>query len=747
MALLQQHTRAPSSASCADSPATTAERPSASARIGGLKLRFVQTLALAFVTLICVGCGASTHRGTTAAGVQALPPLTDDQYLDALRAYHALSPNSPEHLARRNQLVAYLSGRTDAVVSQADYAALLQHFGEMTRLLGPEDFGGTLPAGFGNACRAVVEAGSPRGDEGAVMSALKILLITDGTDDEMRADYESEYELVDNWGRGVRGQIPSEVERYKGLIDVWQVHAEYAPAPEVLAFLADLLIKRRDAIAQMMSGDQRFARDSMNFFHLRDADLMLRRAPLDVAAIFLRHGQLDEAIQKVESMGDASGIEFQLVKLLRAAKDGDDSALLELAATYTDGLPSVTLGLCRTGFRRSPENPQFPVCMAHAHAALDDYPTATAWYAEAISLAPEQRELYDEALDKLRMFLERGWFEANPSASRAMAAQAEHILDERTQRWPNSEPAVTSERLQYVIGMLELNQGNPAEAERRFKRSIEANPSAEAWLQLGRVAETTGRPNEAAEHYQKALDMTEGGRGGASLAQAELLEHLGNALRADGKSPEAKSKYAQALTLWDKAKARINDAGLADVNVRRGVLLSRIGQGAEAAKAFADAMVAGPGRRDIYARILSHLVSAQLDSESSRAALAEQVFNEAQNQTTLEPEWKVYFALWLKAVTPPAEPTSNEHIDTVLRENSDDSWSGQLARFGRGEIDFDALFGKATNIGERAEAYFYEATRRLVAGDREGAERMLGQVLETHMINFYEYTMATELLR
>jgi hypothetical protein len=176
--------------------------------------------------------------------------------------------------------------------------------------------------------------------------------------------------------------------------------------------------------------------------------------------------------------------------------------------------------------------------------------------------------------------------------------------------------------------------------------------------------------------------------------------------------------------------------------MRRGVLLDHLGRHDEAVDAFESAMTHAPQWRDVYATILSHLVSAEPDYE-----LASSVWRRSQLQLSLPPEWKVYFTLWIQFIAARAgeEPVA-EHTELLRRLGQASNWWGKLASFGAGELDYETLENVASNIGEKTEALYYQATRLYIGGDRGGAEAQLRRVLETNMVSFYEFEMARKLL-
>ena len=83
----------------------------------------------------------------------------------------------------------------------------------------------------------------------------------------------------------------------------------------------------------------------------------------------------------------------------------------------------------------------------------------------------------------------------------------------------------------------------------------------------------------------------------------------------------------------------------------------------------------------------------------------------------------------------------------VLRPPRAAAWYAELARYATGQLDYADLLAKADTAGKRAEAYFYEAMRRLSNGKREEAHALWSKVTETNMMSFFEYEMALRYLR
>jgi len=144
------------------------------------------------------------------------------------------------------------------------------------------------------------------------------------------------------------------------LIGVWEEHSRLCPAPEVLAALADLYVQLRDLVAGQTLEDG-FAppgeHTTISMPELRMAQLITERAPLDVAAVYLRVADLASAAARVGQLGDRGGIEWRLRRLIEEASGtGGDSAdaLGELAGGFERARPDVALALCRLGRRVHP---------------------------------------------------------------------------------------------------------------------------------------------------------------------------------------------------------------------------------------------------------------------------------------------------------------------------------------------------------------------------------------------------------
>jgi tetratricopeptide (TPR) repeat protein len=660
-------------------------------------------------------------------------PISQIEYPDAERRFLRMALDDPERSALRERLMASVLLQAQALADVGDYEGVVTEVSGLTTFLSPDEYAaGALPKRVEPLAQYIVSAGGRLGDEGYVLGAYFILQRLTGD-----PKYRAKYDEVANWARESRAGLDSLSEQYAGLIQVWSEHADLTPAPEVLDTLAGLYVAGRNAVA----AETAETRHRLGI----GGERQLRLAPLNVAAVYLAHGDITSAIGKVESMQGGGELQLRLLELLRAAKSNDDSgaaATFELVEGYRMARPDVAEGLCRSALLRFPKDYRFPTCMARIAADEERFADATAWYVIGIDLAPDMIELYDEALDQLDEFIEVRLSDPHPERSSALARGAEKILAERQKRWPDSEPPIAPNRLEFLIGMLEMNAGNPEQAAKRFEISLQKDENPEALLQLGLLLERTGHPEEAKQRYLRALELTPTGSLPDDLRRAEIFEHLGNVASEQGNKDEMRANYGVALEAWTEALAQVEGPTGALVEMRRGVLLDELGRHEDATDAFENAMMYAPQWRDVYATILSHLVSAQPNYD-----LASLVWHKSQLQLSLPPEWKVYFTLWVQFIAARAgQSPSEEHADLLRRLAGGSSWWGKLASFGAGKIDYQGLLSVASSLGERTEAIYYEGTRRFIAGDDDGAFEQFQRVLETKMVSFYEYEMARKLL-
>lgn len=708
-------------------------------------MRRIFLVAVAFVALALSGCGGPTHGLRSALDARA---VDDETYEEVRRQYLVLAPDAPSRDEVREQLFEHLATRTDALIAQGDYDALVAHLGEMSELLAPPDFTreGGIPVQIAPVARWIAERGARRGDEPRTLAALLLLSRIEPTVPAHR----EEYERVAAWGREARwGAEPQAGATFfdlgPTLLSVWEEHARLSPGMTVLDRLADQYVQMRDIVSGRTPEEGFAPGERISLPQMRMAQLLTERMPLDIAAIYLRVGDLTRAAERVAELGERGGIEWRLRRLIETAAGLDEQgaeALGELSSGFERVRPDVSIVLCRIGHRNHPNDARFPLCLARLSAANERPAEASAWYADAVSIAPSDRMVYDEAIERLARMIEGDLASAENDIGRIrmMGRHLERILAQYREHWPNDPAAVSPAELHLALGRAEANAGHVSEAVAHLEQSLEEHRSRDAILELAMLRHRLGEYPQAIALYRETLDRSSQQGRDAVLPRAMLLEQLGDALRAQGEMSEAREIYTQALSLLRSLAGSGDEAQQALVEVRIGILESRLGQAPSAE--FLAALDKAPSWRELYIAILAHLVVSEPNIE-----LAEEVFSRANTGLALSHEWRVYFALWVQTIAGRASsPLSAEVVRSLHDQADEPGWHGRLSAFAAGTLSFEELIAAAENKGQLCEAHFYAGTRDLARGDTEAAHAQFREVLETGMVSYFEYMMAQELL-
>ncbi len=703
---------------------------------------------IAVCTLLALSASACGWRGKparSAASVELPAELDEQSYPKVERAYRRLDPDDPQRPEIRERLVRYLLHEAEGAHRADEYDAAVEQLATIASLYRPEELATGLFPELLPLAQYLRREGERRGDEARVLSALWIQAHLA----QNKQEAEQQYQLLRRWSDDVRRDLGGVGEHLKGLIDVISEHARLTPAPEVLDAVAGLYLERRNQLLAAIGPEGEAAPDvsSISREEFRDVSVALARAPLDIAGVYLLHENFDRALEQLNKLQGVTGLEPRIrtiVEIVAGKKSEAPSALLALSRVYNEmrGFP-VARSLCLYGVRSFPEDARFPQCLGRLAALEDDYPEAAFEYAEAVRLAPEERELYDEALEVLANLMRGEMFDNDPSETRSLAEHARSILNERMRRWPELAPPIKLEELELAVALAEMSAGNVDEARAHLQASLEKHETTRALVQMGQLEARTGQHEQALRYLTRALEITNLRDAEEARLRAQIFEQIGDVHRASGRAKEAAQAYGEALALWEGAlRGGAEDMERAFAEIRRGVLLVRLDRQAEALDAFELAMQAVPYDRETYAQILSFMVVGAPSLE-----LAQSILQRAQRQLTLDPEWRTYFALWVQAIAGRTRVTVPPDVMRLLtRLARSDTWWGRLAQFGAGTIDHTQLASFAKTRGERVEADFYEGARRLAKGEIAPARTLFQRVLDSRMVSFFEFQMAQELM-
>lgn len=156
-----------------------------------------------------------------------------------------------------------------------------------------------------------------------------------------------------------------------------------------------------------------------------------------------------------------------------------------LAEINGDGLTA--LKEYQQGLNFDPDSSFLKFRIAKLHFSVGDMDKAISMAKE---VSPDQISQSSTLLDLAKIFVRGG----EPSL-------ALHVLDEGIKRFPQDEA------LSLNKGNLLVNMKEYAQAEQVFKNLLQQNPqSAESHYYLGVIAQETQKPQEAAKHFQEAIE-------------------------------------------------------------------------------------------------------------------------------------------------------------------------------------------------------------------------------------------------
>ncbi len=700
--------------------------------------------ALSALTLFQLGCGASSQHSLTAVEYSG-KPLSKEALAQLLRKYYRTSGSAPEHAELQRELIAAFNARTPLVVHDHQYAAMVEHVRLYVEVLPQAAYDqAALPKSLKPLAHALWKQGSKMGDEGPALAALWLLSTLSEGDEKTK--WLKQYNDLKQWGFQARkGRIESP-GGYDELIDVWNVHAQLTPASSVMRTLTALYVDRPKIIKPYLNQQGSLASQPLLLDAFRTQLQALGQRAYDVVAVYLRAQVIEGAIKELRALKPREGYERRLLSVLNETLQGDTraDAYISLVQGYLELERSdVVWALCRRGAQDVPSDPRFALCLARITALRGDAEGAVEWYELAVRLAPKLRRLYDEAFSVIEQLVERQLAEPRAETLSTLAVYAHRILEQHRKEWPSELAPSGGEMVYFILGKAELNTGNLDRARMHLKNSLAMRATPEAMIELGSLEERTGQLDKALSWFDDALSLVKKQKQDDDKElHADIEEKIGDALRRAGRLPEAKKHYRIAFDRWQAFATNDDARRRAWVHLRQGVLEDRLGHDARAEGLLLMACSEVPESTEVYAQVLSHLVTAK-----PRPELALKVYRLAERQTTLDAQWKVYFALWLQLIYERAGVKLDDSVIAELRSlNGKDAWWSKLSEFATGKRSYQALLGAANGVGEQTEAHFYEAGRSLAISDKKSARSLLEKVVSLKMLGFYEYTMARDLL-
>jgi tetratricopeptide (TPR) repeat protein len=757
--------------------------------------------------LLVAGCA---HRGGAAAlseparrlageAAKVGPIAYEEDYIDARLVFRALPPEAAERGRLRRQLVTYLLGPLKAIdvdpakrkgelTGDDDLDRTVASFRDALDLYTPAELwapkGSGIPteekAMLAHTARLMVSLFSPRGAEVEVATALLVLATLDPADrgyahklSELLPWLETGAQLSLS-GAGPK-ELPTVTDALESAASVW-------PAPAVVERLDRAYLSRQERIAAILrrplgAPPSRPAVGEL----LLDGDSVQNTA-MNLAGLYLRAGQLGRAHEALGRAAGKPGDDPELRKLVEraAASNATREDVVSLARRF---LPRLDLFAGTSNDRidfiaasellghaaaRWPEDTEIRLLASRVAFVTQDLYLSVRYLEEAEPLLVKRGASRDERVTVRTELLDRSF-----AKLRQRLLDAEHLepatreAESLRRRFSDDQQGndLKARRADIDFEMARglLNAGLIDRAESLLVRVVaEAPPRAEVALELAKLASKRGDSRRAIEILERALTQAaETGEDNETIGSVEtdakLAYALGNTHEIAGNIEPAKKAWRQSLQGWERLMLehlrRKNPGPAAEATMEVGRLHYVLGRQAEGVAKLVEAIEQNEARDQSYIDALSFLV------QRGDVDAAIDIFKRALSKPSrvVSEYVKVYACLWISDLTRRSgrgtDPVAEQFLRTLasrrvhLRPQRVSMWYEQLARFALGQVSYAQLLPRADTPGKRAELHFYEAMRRLAEGRSDDAHALWNKVIETRMVEFLEFDMASRYLR
>lgn len=699
---------------------------------------------------LLVACAHAAPAVRPVAATPSAPPtlsIDDESYAARRSDYDALADDDPavqtQRATLRDGLERYLldelrrdedANRLDEAWEDAQRAMTLRTAADLER-----------PAPDAALADAVLSLESAFARRGAARQVLALLAVRIA----LRPDTATttRFDRVVAWLRGDEDErcggpgCDQAIESLQRLVAIW-------PAPFVVERLAALHWERHRGGGDLTGMGGGSDGDGLAaLLHTRS----VTRTGLDLARLYLRVGQPEKALAALDQLAGQPGEEPKLREALRRylAPDATVADALALAVQFIRNPRDRAIGerICQAAARRFPDAAEPALCVGELAIKRQQLVVAIRSFERAVAQNPDDRDAW-ETLARLHQarLAELVGDERTAELPDALH-RAEAFHESARKRFPDAPLYTSLAGAYFEAGRGYYNAGHPDEAARYLERSLAIRPTSFAYEQLAQLRLKQGRAAEAATTFRKAIALADEAHATNERDYwlAKLERGLAEALdgSADGKDAEhAADARRDSLAAWDRLLARHPEgAELAEAQLERGKLLYALGEREQALAAFAAALGADPERGASYAGALSFLIPRDEHDEALT------VYHRALGQSAVSEYLKVYCSLWLLDQERRLGLAEDPRAQAFLESVDGDKWYQQLARWATGRTDDAALERRARSDGERCELDFYRAMHRLGEGHADDAHALLQAVVDSNMMAFFEYDMASHYLR
>jgi cellulose synthase operon protein C len=503
---------------------------------------------------------------------------------------------------------------------------------------------------------------------------------------------------------------------------------------------------------------ERFAEANFDREEAVEAFRAIRSGAATIAALYLRHGDPQGALEFLEQNDLGRVVPTALRgRLERAANGGDVQAFGDLfrlfeAATEADEpetaidadiAAGAAFGIAVELYRRAPENSSATGMLA---ALMIEYGMAEAvphLLIPAIGNNPSPDalgyaiELVEQGLTSLGRVSE-------VEGARRLLADSAPLLKLAGQPRLQSRFQSKVARVRFLLGAIETREGNLVQAQALLKQAASGQSQLETWSLLSQVERQLGDYTAAIGSLARLIEVCR--EKAILLSESEALATLYELELQLGHVQAANSALdlalRRALDARQSARTPVEQSRAERALAR---VLELFGSHSSAVRAL--------GRAIDAARADSGQYTASV-LETSRMALTHEDINGAKlavreaKRGGLMPEDEVYIGTWLRILERQKHEAGDGTVEEALGNLDDVSmWPAKLRAWTLGQIDAKALADFASTPSQRTEALFYRAMQSRIDGNVAETQRLLEQVVRSPSVELVELTIARDMLR
>lgn len=665
-----------------------------------------------------------------------------DAFERAVNDFALLSPDAPQREALRDLLIAFIVGEGRRSLDAESFDGAIDALEYALSLYLPDEAGAPAPQPeLGQLAAEIYAFAARRGlEREAVLAIATRRAFEPGAD---AASLERAWSQIEAWQSQARkfSRDPRHSGDSEELLE--EVTAVF-PAPWLVDQLAATYRDRHARARKLLRHGEMVApgdQHRLEYTGYKLARLYLRaNRPADAVAA-LSETASDPASIELASLIDQTFNEPRSARpaaeLLGFFEPEEPDRLPEYAVTQGWAIVEV---IARRTLADHPEDPRANMALADVFMEYGYGRAALHHYRLAINSRDDLFEAWERVAQLEQIELEIA-VDESPEAALDQLSRLEKFHARAVDRWPGRpvRPGLPDAYVSVADGL--YHAGEVESAKKLVAKAVALEPLPEVLDLAGLIALKERRWDDGVEAYRTLLTLPfenqydrvyweirsrsqlgEIGlrRGDAAQAREDLQAALGElnlVLSLPGIDPGARS-------LWLTERARV---------------FFNLGEPALAMDDFRSSIEGTPERASAYAEPLLFCVS------HGRLAEAREVYAQAM-ANDVDDDMRLYFTLWIVELARRVGADAPEHAESFLADFQGDRWLESLAAHARGKLSGDELLARASDTGEQAEAHFYEGVREWRAGDPDAGLEHLRQVLETGMLSFFEYEMASDYL-